>query len=69
MKKRNKLLLIVSAVFLVLGIAALISGLVLAGNDFIGMLTSKYAMLFYIVFGTYVLVVLSILIGDRIKRI
>lgn len=69
MKKRNKILIITAIAFVVTAIVFLILGFALAGHDIIAWLGSKYAMLFYIVFGTYGLIVLFILIGDRIKRL
>ena len=69
MKKRNKLLIITAILFVVTAIVFLILGFALAGNDILAWFGSKYAMLFYIVFGTYFLFILFIIIGDRIKRI
>lgn len=69
MKKRNKILIITAIAFVVTALIFLILGFALAGNDIIAWLGSKYAMLFYIVFGTYGLVILFVLIGNRIKRL
>lgn len=69
MKKRNKILIITAIAFVVTAIVFLILGFALAGNDILAWFGSKYAMLFYIVFGTYGLIVLFVLIGDRIKRL
>lgn len=69
MKKRNRVLIIISIAFLVAATAFLIAGFAIAGNDILSWLGSKYAVLFYIVFGTYFLFILFILIGDRIKRL
>ena len=69
MKKRNKILIIISIVFVVVATVFLILGFALAGNDILALLGSKYAMLFYIAFGTYGLIVLFVLISDRIKRL
>lgn len=69
MKKRNKVLIIIALAFVVIATVLLILGFALAGNDVVAWLSSKYAMLFYIAFGTYLLFVLFVIIGDRIKRL
>jgi len=69
MKKRNRILIITAIAFVVTAIAFLIVGFAMAGNDILAWFGSKYAMLFYIVFGTYFLFIVFILIGDRIKRL
>lgn len=69
MKKRNRILIITAIAFVITAIAFLIVGFAMAGNDIIAWLGSKYAMLFYIVFGTYFLFILFMIISDRIKRI
>jgi hypothetical protein len=58
-----------SIVFIVLAIAFLITGFALAGNDVLAWFGSKYAMLFYIVFGVYFLVIMYFVVTDRIKKI
>ena len=69
MKKRNRILIITSIAFLIAATAFLIAGFAIDGNDILSWLGSKYAVLFYIVFGTYFLFIVFILIGDRIKRL
>jgi len=69
MNKRNKIIIIMSIVFIVLAIAFLITGFALAGNDVLAWFGSKYAMLFYIVFGVYFLVIMYFVVTDRIKKI
>lgn len=69
MKKRNRILIITAIAFLVTAVVFLIVGFAMAGNDILAWLGSKYAVLFYIVFGTYFLFIVFILIGDRIKRL
>lgn len=69
MKHRNKILIITAILFAVTALAFLLIGFAVAGNDIIAWFGSKYAMLFYIVFGTYGLVILFVVIGDRIKRL
>lgn len=69
MNKRNKIIIIMSIVFIVLAIAFLITGFALAGNDVLSWFGSKYAMLFYIVFGVYFLVIMYFVVTDRIKKI
>ena len=56
-------------IFIAFAIIFLALGLILSGEDLIGWLTSKYAVLFYIVFGTYGLLVLFMIIGDKIRRL
>lgn len=69
MKRRNKSLIIISIVMVVLALVFFITSLTISKISIIEWLTSKYAMLFYIVFGTYGLIVLSIVVGDWIKRL
>lgn len=70
MKKRNKALLITAILFAITAVAFLIVGFSLAGTNVIEWLfTSQYAWLFFIVFGTYGLVILFIILGDKIKRL
>lgn len=69
MKKRNRILIITAIAFVITAIVFLIVGFAMAGNDILAWFGSKYAMLFYIVFGTYFLFIVFILIGDRIKRL
>ena len=69
MKRRNKSLFIISIVMVVLALVFFITSLTISKISIIEWLTSKYAMLFYIVFGTYGLIVLSIVVGDWIKRL
>ena len=69
MNKRNKIIIIMSLIFIVLAIAFLITGFALAGNDVLAWFGSKYAMLFYIVFGVYFLVIVYFVVTDRIKKI
>ena len=69
MSKRNKIIIIMSIIFIVLAIAFLITGFALAGNDVLAWFGSKYAKLFYIVFGVYFLVIIYFVVTDRIKKI
>ena len=69
MNKRNKIIIIMSIIFIVLAIAFLITGFALAGNDVLAWFCSKYAMLFYIAFGVYFLVIMYFVVTDRIKKI
>lgn len=69
MKKRNKLLIIISIVFVIIAIIVMIIGLALQNFNFIKFFTGDYAILFYIVFGLYVTGVLFIFVGDWIKKI
>lgn len=69
MKHRNKILIITAIVFVITAIIFLVVGFTVAGNDVIAWLGSKYAMLFYIVFGMYGLFIVFVLLGDRIRKI
>lgn len=69
MNKRNKIIIILSIIFIVLAVAFLITGFALAGNDVLAWFGSKYAMLFYIAFGVYFLVIIYFAVTDRIKKI
>jgi len=68
-KKRNRLLIITSIVALVIALIFVVLGFALAGADVLGWFTSKWAFLFYTVYGCYMLVILYILIGDKIKKL
>lgn len=69
MKRKNKLLIIIAIAFIITAIVFLIVGLTMAGNNILEWLTSKYAILFYIAFGTYAVFVVFLFIGDWIKKI
>ena len=49
MNKRNKLLIIISIVFVIIAIIVMIIGLALQNFNFIKFFTGDYAILFYIV--------------------
>ena len=69
MNKRNKIVLILFAVFLSLALIFVILGFALAGNDIIAWFGSKWAMWVYVILGLYGLTILFIWISDKIKRI
>ncbi len=69
MSKRNKIILIISCIFLVIAGILLILGFYLSGADIIGWLSSKWAMWIYIILGLYLGTLLFIFIGDKIKRL
>lgn len=69
MRKRNKILIITSIVFVVLAIVFLILGFTLSGANVLAWFTSKWAILIYTVYGVYALIVLFFLVGDWIKKI
>ena len=69
MKRKNKILIITAIAFVITAIIFLIVGSSLAGTNILEWLSSQYAMLFYMVFGIYGLIVLFVFIGDWIKRI
>ena len=69
MKKRNKKLLLVSIIFLVLAVICLIVGYTIAGVDILAWFSSKYARLFYAVISLWGIIVLSIILGDKIRSI
>lgn len=66
-KKRNKLLIITSIIFVVVALIALVVGFTLSGNDVIAWLSSKWAMLIYIVVGCYFLIFIYLVVGDKIR--
>lgn len=69
MKKRNKIILVISAVFVVIAIALLIIGFAISGADIIGWFSSQWAMWFYVIIGTYLLILAMIFIGEKIKKL
>ena len=69
MKKRNKILIITAIAFAITAIVFLILGFALSGANILEWFASKYAMLFYIVFGCYLLIIIFTLVGDLIKKI
>ena len=68
MNKRNKIVLILLAIFAALALLFLILGFALSGNDIIAWLGSKWAMWVYVILGTYLLVIAFIIISDKIRR-
>ena len=67
MRKRNKLILIISAVFvLTAGILFLVACKV-AGWDLVGVFTGKTAIWIYILDGLYIMAIAFILLYDKFK--
>lgn len=58
MKKRNRTLIILSVVWLILGLGFLILGYILSGTDILAWFTSKWAMFVYTFLGVYLLVII-----------
>lgn len=69
MKHRNKVLIAIAIAFMITAAAFLILGFALSGYDILGWFGSKWAMLFYMMFGVYAIVAGYFLIGDRLKRL
>ena len=69
MKKKNKVLIITSIIFLVIALVFVILGFALSGADILGWFSSKWAMWFYTIGGLYVLFILIMIFGDLIKKI
>lgn len=68
MKKRNKILIIMSIAFVAVALIAFVAGFAIAGFDILAWFGSKYAMLTYIILGSWALLIAFILISDWIKR-
>ena len=68
MNKRNKIVLILLAIFAALALLFLVLGFALSGNDILAWFGSKWAMWVYVILGTYLLVIAFILISDKIRR-
>lgn len=69
MNKRNKILIITAAAFVLTAVVFLIVGFSMAGVNILEWFSSKWAMAFYITFGVYGLFVIFLFIGDYIKRL
>lgn len=69
MKRKNKLLLITVSIAVALAIIFVVLGFALAGANVLAWFTSKWALLFYTVYGCYILIIIYILVGDKIKRL
>lgn len=69
MKSKNKILLITALLFVITAVVFLILGFSLAGANVWAWFGSKWAMIFYIVFGIYALIIIYLVVGDWIKRL
>lgn len=69
MKKRNKVLIITSVVFLIIALTFVILGFQLSGHDVLAWFGSKWAMWFYVIGGLYVGFIVFIIVGDLIKKL
>lgn len=69
MKKKNKVLIITSIVFVVFALVFLILGFALSGVDILAWFTSKWAYMFYAVGAVYLIIVITIVVGDLIRKI
>ena len=69
MKKRNKIIIIVSAIFLVIAIAMLIVGFIIKDGNILWWFTSKWAMWFYVLLGLYLLFIAGLFINDKIRSL
>lgn len=69
MKHRNKVLIILGAIFFAAALTFLILGFALSGADILGWFTSKWAYWFYTFIGIYILVIVFVLVSDKIKKL
>lgn len=69
MKKRNRIIIIVSAIFLVIAIAMLIIGFIIKDGSILWWFTSKWALWFYAFLGLYLLFIAGLLISDKIRSL
>ena len=69
MKKRNRIIIIVSAIFLVIAIAMLIVGFIIKDGNILWWFTSKWAMWFYVLLGLYLLFIAGLFINDKIRSL
>lgn len=66
MKKRNRTLIILAIIWVILALGFVILGFALSGADILGWFTSKWAMIIYTFLGVYIL---TIIIGFVIPEI
>ena len=69
MKKRNLIIIILSAIFLVIAIVMLVVGFIIKDGSILWWFTSKWAMWFYVLAGLYLLVIAGVLITDKIRSL
>lgn len=69
MKKRNKVLVILGVIFMIIGVAILLIGYWLSGADVLAWFTSKWAGLVYTILGFYLLTALTFFINDWIRKL
>lgn len=68
-KSKGKLaIIIIGAVLIVAALLALIIASVINGNDFLGMFTSKWAYIIYVMAGLYILCVGGFLVWEWIRK-
>lgn len=68
MNTKKKAVIVVSAIFAVLGLVALLVGGYMAGWDILGWFSSQYAYVFYVLVALYALAVLSVIMTDWVKK-
>lgn len=69
MKKRNKIIVIISAIMLVLALVFIILGFALSGYDILAWFGSKWAIWIYVIVGLWILFIAYVFIGDLIRKI
>jgi hypothetical protein len=69
MKKKNLTLIISGIIFVILGVAVLITAYAIQGADIIGWFGSKWGITVLIFLGIYLLVIIALIIKDRIDRL
>ena len=69
MKKRNRIIVILGAIFIVAAITFIVLGFALSGADILAWFGSKWAMWLYAFAGVYVLVLIYLIISERIRSL
>lgn len=69
MKSKNKLMIVVEVVFLIIGLLAMIIGFLMSGVNIVEWLSSRYAITCFVIIGMSLIIFIGLLIMDWIKRI
>ena len=69
MNKRNRIIVILGAIFVVMAVIFIVLGFVLSGADILAWFGSKWAMWLYAFACIYVLVIIYLIVSERIRSL
>lgn len=69
MKNKNKVMVLVEVGILIIGLMMLVIGFLMSGVDIVEWLSSRYAIVCFVIIGMSLIIFVGLLIMDWIKRI